>query len=172
MELRKFKALNDVADTADYIAILEAFDAIPQLQELKELARRRGGIAPGKTVLDIGCGFGLETLRLAQIVGPDGNICGLDKSDAFVAEAKRRADAGNCRIQYQTGDAVNLPFEDESFDCVRAERILIYLNDFKSAVAEMLRVLKPGGHLALIEPDFSTLTINVTNRTLLRQVID
>ncbi|MES0808061.1 methyltransferase domain-containing protein [Roseibium sp. SCPC15] len=172
MELRNFKALNNLADTSDYVAMLEAFDAIPQLRELKEIARQRGGIANGKSVLDIGCGFGLETVRLAQLVGPEGHVNGLDKSDAFIAEARRRAEAVSCRVTYQSGDATNLSFEDASFDCVRAERLLIYLKDFQSVLAEMRRVLRPGGHLALIEPDFSTITINVADRELLRKVID
>ncbi|MEM9635551.1 MAG: methyltransferase domain-containing protein [Pseudomonadota bacterium] len=172
MELRNFKALNDVTDTAEYVAMLEMFDAIPQLQELKELARYRSGIVPGKSVLDVGCGFGLETLRLAGIVGAEGRIVGLDKSDDFIGEARRRAEAAGCRIDYRTGAAQELPFEDGSFDCVRAERLLIYLKDFSLAVAEMRRVLKPGGSLALIEPDFSTSTINVKNRRLLRRVMD
>ena len=172
MELRNFKALNDVADTSDYIAMLEAFDAIPQLRELKEIARQRSGIGNGQSVLDIGCGFGLETLRLAEVAGPDVSVHGLDKSEFFIAEAKRRAETKNLRIDFQTGDATNLPFDDGSFDYVRAERLLIYLKDFQSVIAEMRRVLKPGGHLALIEPDFSTVTINVANRTLFRKVIE
>ncbi|MES0879559.1 methyltransferase domain-containing protein [Roseibium sp. SCP14] len=172
MELRNFKALNNLADTSDYVAMLEAFDTIPQLRELKEIARERGGIASGKSVLDIGCGFGLETLRLAEIAGPEGRVNGLDKSDAFIAEARRRAEAAGHPINYQIGDATSLPFEDSSFDCVRAERLLIYLKNFQSVIAEMKRVLKPGGHLALIEPDISTITINVTDRALLRKVID
>lgn len=173
MELRHFKAMNKVHDTSGYVAALEAFDSIPQLRELKVLARQRGGIVPGGSVLDIGCGFGLETLRLADEIGSTGTIAGVDISPDFIAEARTRAEkAGAAAIDYQVGDAHNLPFEDGTFDSVRAERMLIYLKDVSSALAEMNRVLKPGGRLALIEPDFSTNTINIGNRHLMRRIVD
>ena len=126
-----------------YVAALEAFDAIPELQELKLLGHQRGGIAPGKSVLDVGCGFGLETLRLADLAKP-GRIVGLDKSADFIVEAKARAAAAKLAIEFDVGDAETLPYPDGSFDCVRAERLLIYLTDPAKAVAEMKRVAKPG----------------------------
>ncbi|WP_395175131.1 methyltransferase domain-containing protein [Roseibium alexandrii] len=172
MELSKFKALNDVDSVNAYISALEAFDGIAELQELKDLARVRGGVAEGKSILDVGCGFGLETRRLAEAVGAQGSVCGLDKSADFITEAQRRAEAAGQSIDYQTGDAAALPFGEGSFDCVRAERILIYLSDFSAALSEMRRVLKPSGKIAMIEPDFSTNTINISNRALARRVLD
>ncbi len=172
MELSKFKALNDVDSVNAYISALEAFDGIAELQELKELARARGGVAAGKSILDVGCGFGLETRRLAEAAGSQGKVHGLDKSADFIKEAQRRAEAAGQPIAYQTGDATALPYGDNSFDCVRAERILIYLTDVSAALSEMCRVLKPSGKIALIEPDFSTNTINISDRTLARRVLD
>nr|WP_319386701.1 methyltransferase domain-containing protein [uncultured Roseibium sp.] len=172
MELRHFKAMNEVQDTSGYVAALEAFDSIPQLQELKVLARQRGGIVPGGSVLDIGCGFGLETLRLADEIGATGTIAGVDISPDFITEARTRAEKAGTAIDYRVGDAHDLPFATGIFDSVRAERMLIYLKDVSSALAEMKRVLKPGGRLALIEPDFSTNTINIGNRHLMRRIVD
>lgn len=172
MDLRNFKAMNKVTEPSAYISALEAFDGIEELQDLKRLARERGGIAPGKTVLDAGCGFGLETLRLAETVAPSGKVHGLDKSEDFISEARKRAEAAGAEIDYRTGDATDLPFEDKLFDCVRCERMLMYLTEFESAVAEMKRVLRPGGRLALIEADFSTNTVNIANRPLVRKVLD
>ncbi|WP_421982274.1 methyltransferase domain-containing protein [Roseibium sp.] len=172
MELRHFKAMNKVHDTSGYVTALEAFDSIPQLRELKVLARQRGGIVPGGSVLDIGCGFGLETLRLANEIGPSGMVSGVDISPDFIAEARSRAEQAEAAIDYRVGDAHDLPFAAASFDSVRAERMLIYLKDVSGALAEMKRVLKPGGRLALIEPDFSTNTINIGNRRLMRRIVD
>lgn len=172
MELSKFKALNDVDSVNAYISALEAFDGIAELQELKDLARVRGGVAAGKSILDVGCGFGLETQRLANVAGAKGFVSGLDKSADFIKEAQRRAEAAGQSIAYQTGDATALPYGDNSFDCVRAERILIYLSDFRAALSEMRRVLNPSGKIALIEPDFSTNTINISDRALTRRVLD
>ena len=66
----------------------------PELQELKALARERGGFAPGKSLLDVGCGFGLETLRLARLAGAGGAVAGIDKSADFVADAARAGRRG------------------------------------------------------------------------------
>lgn len=170
ISLDQFKAMDKAANVPAYVAALEAFDAIPELQELKALARTRGGVAPGRSVLDVGCGFGLETLRLAANAIP-GRVAGIDKSADFIAEAKARAAAAGLAIAFDVGDADALPYPDASFDCVRAERLLIYLADPAKAIAEMKRVARPGGRIALIEPDFGTTTINLPNRPMVRRAL-
>lgn len=170
ISLKQFTAVDRASNVRAYVAALEAFDAIPELQELKLLGHQRGGIAPGKSVLDVGCGFGLETLRLADLAKP-GRIVGLDKSADFIVEAKARAAAAKLAIEFDVGDAETLPYPDGSFDCVRAERLLIYLTDPAKAVAEMKRVARPGAGIALIEPDFGTTTINLPNRPMVRRAL-
>lgn len=66
VQLHAFTDLDRAPSIAPYVAALEAFDALPQLQELKVLARERARIGDGTTVLDVGCGFGLESLQLAR----------------------------------------------------------------------------------------------------------
>ncbi len=171
ISLNQFTAVDRAANVSAYVAALEAFDAIPELQELKALARERGGIAPGSRVLDVGCGFGLETLRLARLVAPGGAVTGLDKSADFIADAAKRAVAAHLDAGFKVGDAEALPFPDRGFDSVRAERLLIYLNDPAKAVAEMKRVARPGGSIAIIEPDFGTTTVNLPDRPTLRRAL-
>ncbi len=170
--LRQFTAAHSV-DTAgnvgSYAAALEAFDRIDELQELKALARTRGGFGPGRSVLDVGCGFGLETLRFAAT--PGAVVAGIDRSADFIAEGRRRAAEAGLVVDFRVGEATALPFPAASFDCVRAERVLIYLADFAVAIREMRRVARPGGGIALIEPDFSTTTINLPNRPLVRRAL-
>ena len=170
VSLKQFTAMDRAADVAAYVTALEAFDAIPELQELKALGRERGGIAPRKSVLDVGCGFGLETLRLAALAKP-GRTVGIDKSADFIADAKARAAAAKVAVGYDVGDAEALPYADASFDCVRAERLLIYLEDPAKAVAEMRRVTKPGGRIAIIEPDFASTDINLPDRPMVRRTL-
>lgn len=169
LSLNAFTAIDDVERATTYIGALEAFNRAEQLQELKLL--ERSSIPVGSAVLDVGCGFGLETLALAHKAGPGATVCGLDKSEHFIAEAKRRAAALGLSIEYRTGVAHELPYADASFDHVRAERLLIYFEDVPRALSEMRRVLRPTGVLALIEPDFSTATINVSDRGLLRRIM-
>ena len=169
LSLHEFESLDQVKALRTYIDALIAFDAIEQLQELKRIERAL--VRPTSSVLDVGCGFGLETERLARLVSPGSPVAGIDESAHFIAEAGRRAAAAGLHIDYRAGLAEKLPYADASFDHVRAERLLIYLTDVQKALAEMKRVLRPGGVLALIEPDFGTTTINLGDRALVRRVM-
>ncbi len=172
MELHNFTDLNRVSDVAPCVAALEAFDAIPELQELKALAGNHAGIGPGTKLLDVGCGFGLWSLKLAALVDPGGQVTGIDKSAAFIKAAKMRAKGAKAGIDFQVGDAQDLPFEDGTFDVARSERVLLYLPDPTQALKEMRRVTKKGGAVTAIEPDFGTNAINVADRDLARRVLN
>lgn len=169
LSLNAFTAIDETGQAATYIAALEAFDRIGELQELKSLERAMVG--PGSAILDVGCGFGLETMPLARRAGEGATVCGLDRSEAFIAEARRRAGEQGLSIDYRVGDASALPYADKSFDHVRAERLLIYFDDVERVVAEMRRVLRADGVMALIEPEFCTTTVNVSDRALVRRVM-
>jgi ubiquinone/menaquinone biosynthesis C-methylase UbiE len=171
VSLKNFEHLDNVGDAAAYVHALEVFDAQREIQELKAIALERTDVTAGRSVLDVGCGFGLETLRLAKRVGPTGSVTGLDSSAVFLAEARRRAAAAGLSIDFRQGDAAQLPFQDGSFDIGRAERLLIYLDDPGAAVSELKRVVRPGGSIALIEPDFETNAINVPDRALTRRIL-
>jgi SAM-dependent methyltransferase len=170
LSLSAFTAVDRVEELRTYIDALVAFDGIAQLRELKQSARAL--VQPSARVLDVGCGFGLETTRLAYLAGP-GSVAGIDKSAHFIEEARRRAAAAGLEIDYKVGGADALPWPDASFDHVRAERLLIYFEDdvLRRAVAEMKRVLRPGGVLALIEPEFGTTTVSLEDRNLVRKIM-
>lgn len=170
VEIHAFTDLDREGSLAPYISALEIFDARPQLQELKALARAH--IHPGDTVLDVGCGFGLETLKLAPLVEPGGKVTGIDKSAAFIKEAQTRAAQARASIDFQVGDAEAMAFEDDAFDVARAERVLVYLPDPKQALSEMRRVTRGGGTVTAIEPDFGTNSINFSDRALTRRILE
>ncbi|HSD91920.1 MAG TPA: methyltransferase domain-containing protein [Methyloceanibacter sp.] len=172
VQLHAFTNLDHAASIQPYVAALEAFDALPQLQELKVLARKRAQIGDGTAVLDVGCGFGLESLRLAHMVAPGGKVAGIDKSADFIKEAEARAGEAKLTIAFQVADAEALPFADGAFDVARAERVLVYLPEPKRALQEMRRVTRSGGMVTAIEPDFGTNAINLADRTLVRRVLD
>ncbi len=113
----------------------------------------------------------LETERIAKLVTSGPPVAGIDASAHFIEQAEHRAQAAGLTIDYRVGHAEQLPYAAASFDHVRAERVLIYIDDVQQAVSEMRRVLKPGGSLAIIEPDFGTTTVNVADRDLVTRVM-
>jgi SAM-dependent methyltransferase len=171
ISLKEFVSASHGTEFSSYISALESFDRLEQLQELKALGHERTGIHDGARVLDVGCGFGLETLRLARLAAPSGSVAGCDLSSDFLAEARRRASAAKVDITFEQARVETLPYPDQSFGIVWSERLLIYVSDVTRAAAEMLRVLRTGGYVACIEPDISTTTVNLADRSLVRRVM-
>jgi ubiquinone/menaquinone biosynthesis C-methylase UbiE len=152
INVKIFEDVDDSDKLRSYIEILDKFDALPGIQALKKAAIERCGIQAGTSILDDGCGAGLETVRLARFVGSTGKVIGLDASQAFIAEARRRADGPGLPNEYLEGEAHRLPFQDDSFELSRAERLFLYLRDPVKERAELVRVTKSRGIVYLIEP--------------------
>lgn len=106
----------------------------------------------GVTVVELGCGPGFYSRKLAQRF-PQISVTGIDRSESQVRSARQRAVAqkvSNCT--FERVNALALPSADASFDILIASRILTVLPDHDRAVAEMFRVLKPGGRCFIAEP--------------------
>ena len=106
----------------------------------------------GATVLDLGCGAGLDSLIAAQRVGPEGRVIGIDFSDAMLMRARQAAaQAGIDNAEFRRADAEELPFDDDSFDVALANGIF-NLNPAKDAIlGELVRVVRPGGAVYVAE---------------------
>jgi arsenite methyltransferase len=107
-------------------------------------------LAPGQTVLDLGCGAGLDTLIAAERVGPGGRVLGLDFSAGMLARA-RQAAAGRDRAVFLQGDAERLPLASASVDAALVNGIF-NLNPARAQIfAELARVVAPGGQVFAAE---------------------
>ncbi len=116
-------------------------------REERRMTMDRLAIEPASNVLDVGCGTGNYTRHLA-VAAPEGLVVGIDASEAMVANAARRGGGDN--LAYLRGDAGELPFRDGQFDAVCCVGVLHMLERPMSALAEMVRVLAPGGRLVVV----------------------
>lgn len=113
-------------------------------------------LTPGMRLLDVGCGPGSITLGLAERLAP-GEVVGLDLSAETLAAARQDAvTRGISNLRYEEGSVYALPFSDASFDAVFAHQVLQHLQEPGTAIAEMLRVLRPGGFVAVRDVDWGT----------------
>jgi len=110
-------------------------------------AARETGLAPGGSALDIACGSGKLTADLARLAGAAGRVVGLDFSPQMLEVARRE----HPRLEFLEGDALNLPFEDASFDASTIAFGLRNLADPVRGLREMLRVVKPSGRVVVLE---------------------
>jgi ubiquinone/menaquinone biosynthesis C-methylase UbiE len=125
-------------------------------------------LSSGQSVLDIGCGPASDTLALADLVGPTGRVVGIDRDAGMIAAANdRAASAGATNVEHLHVNAVVLPFQDNSFGSCRSERVFQHLPDPSRVLAEVTRVLKPGGYLVLADPDFASMSTATTDQELL-----
>jgi ubiquinone/menaquinone biosynthesis C-methylase UbiE len=102
-------------------------------------------IQPGQRVLDVACGTGVLARAVAERVGPEGVVVGLDVNEGMLAVARRKAP----QLEWRPGIAESLPFERDSFDAVVSQFGLMFFEDRWAAIKEMIRVLRPGGRLAV-----------------------
>lgn len=130
------------------------------------------GLAPGERVLDVGCGSGVVTRAIASRVLPGGTVVGADSSPALLALAHEYAQAeGLAAIEWRVADCRELPFADASFDAVIAATVLAHVPGAERALAEMVRVTRPGGRVAVFDFDGDGFLFTHPDRPLTRRIV-
>jgi SAM-dependent methyltransferase len=111
-----------------------------------------GSLATGERVVDIGCGAGIDSLIASEMVGHEGQVVGVDMTDAMLekAEASRRR-LGRANVEFRRGFGEELPVSDGWADVVISNGVLNLMPDKLRALREMARVLKPGGRLQVAD---------------------
>ena len=147
----------------------DSFAEKTQVQEFERLYRQAStlldterqlwpdmGIVTGQRVLDLGCGSGVITRELAKQVYPAQTV-GMDISQALIEKGLRiyaeRGQRSQKNINFQQGSVYSLPFADNSFDIVYARLLFQHLTAPLEALTNVLRILKPGGKLCILDVD-------------------
>jgi ubiquinone/menaquinone biosynthesis C-methylase UbiE len=121
------------------------------LASVNELMLDLAGVTVGSRVLDLGAGTGEQTLLAAWRVGPGGTVLATDISAPMLDQAREAARAGGLEnVQTRVMDAQRLEFDPHSFDAAIARFSLQFIPDVQRALAEVRRVLKPGGRFAAV----------------------
>ncbi len=142
---------------AEYIGYGDVLDAMPTvaLESFVGVGNPASfaALAEGDRVLDVGCGAGLDALVAAAAVGPDGEVTGVDITPVMIERACEAAAAAPwASVTFLVADAAeHLPFDDGSFDVVQSNGCLNLSPHKRELLAEVHRVLRPGGRLALCD---------------------
>ena len=141
---------------ADRVAEDERLVAQAALFDL--LTRRvlqEAGLAPGMRVLDLGSGSGNVARLAAELVGPDGQVVGIERDPEAVKLAQRHTDAGN--VEFRVGDVQTLEGIEDGFDAVIGRLIIMYTPDPVAAIRQAATRVQPGGLVCLHEADLEYL---------------
>jgi arsenite methyltransferase len=131
-------------------------------------------LQPGERVLDIGAGPGLLVAEMAEAVGQSGRVTGLEISDSMLALGRRRCAESPIRerVAFVKADAVALPFPDGMFDVAVSTQVYEYVADLKAALAELHRVLRPGGRALIIDTDWDSIVWNAADQERMQKLLN
>ncbi|PLT28330.1 demethylmenaquinone methyltransferase [Peribacillus deserti] len=131
-----------------------------QHKKWRNTTMKQMGVKPGDTALDLCCGTADWTIALAQAAGPKGRVIGLDFSKNMLKVGREKVQSLNLKqVELIHGNAMDLPFEDNSFDYVTIGFGLRNVPDYMTVLTEMHRVLKPGGMAVCLETSQPTLPV-------------
>lgn len=162
-----FDSVDTSKDPAAFSAYLKGVAGLGVVQAYITRSIELLGLGAGDSFAEVGCGVAHDLPYLARAIGASGNIILIDNSAEMLNAAAREAAAisGECpQIRIQNADAHSLPVETGTLDAIRVVRVLQHLKDPQQVLGEMMRVLKTGGKLCAIEPDWTKTTIASNDR--------
>jgi arsenite methyltransferase len=133
---------------------LEAVYSTADVRAQREETLRLLALKPRESVIDVGCGPGFLCESMADCVGPDGRVLGIDVSPDLVELARRRNQ--RAWLTYEIGDALALAAPDQSFDVAVCTQVLEYVSDIDGGIRELFRVLKTGGRALIVDTEWNS----------------
>lgn len=150
---------------AKYYDLIVSVISLGREKKLREATLDVVEISPGSEILEVGCGTGSLAVAAKRRQGDTGRVVGIDPSGGMIHSAHAKAHKAGLEVDFQVGVIEKLDFEDNSFDVVLSSLMMHHLpgEDLKrAAIAEVLRVLKPGGTFLIVDMDptsFSLVTM-------------
>ncbi len=163
-----FSDVDAAGDTSTFVAYLDG--AARAVKSFRQIGDDLLQLGDGSRLIDVGCGTGDATASLAVRVSPSGFAVGVDSSEVMVTEARKRSAASGLPLEFKVASAHELPFPDDYFDACTAERLFVHLTEPGRVLAEMVRVLKPGGRLVVREGDLDLVGIDASDKVTTRAV--
>jgi SAM-dependent methyltransferase len=124
---------------------------------------------PGERLVDVGVGPGFLAAAAAERVAASGYVCGVDISEPLLAYARERTTLP--WLEFRHGDATALPFDDAQFDAAVSMQVLEYVPDVDAALAEIARVLRPGGRALVVDTDWDSIVWHARDRARADRVL-
>lgn len=129
-------------------------------------------LAPGLHVLDVGCGSGEDAVAIAGIVSPSGKVTGIDNNEDMLHAARQLAAKTGAPVAFEFAESHDLPYEDDTFDRTRADRVFQHLHKPADTLAEMIRVTRHGGWISVLDVDWASLLIDAAHPALTRRILE
>lgn len=167
----QFHSVDLATNPAFFAQFMDTSHRLTTAQSYKQAIMEQLAIQEGAVILDVGCGTGQDAQDLARAVGPHGRVIGIDSSATMLQEARARAIDTQLPVEYVLADATQLPFADASFDGCQASRVLGHLREPDKALAEMVRVTRPGARIVAADGDLDATIVDIPDRNLARKVI-
>lgn len=168
--LGSFSHVDADPHAAALIAALDEQASLPAIQRLRATATELLRPRLGDRLLDVGCGTGEVARTLAGLVGAGGTVVGVEPSVTMLDEARRRT-GDHIRVDFRAGDISRLDFDDATFDGVTSERVFQHLDSPASAIAELVRVTKPGGRIVVIDTDWGMHAIHGADPAVTARIV-
>ena len=152
---------------------IEAIYRTSDVAAQRRTTLRALALGPGERVLDVGCGPGFLAAEMGAAVGATGRVVGIDRSPAMLALAHARCDSAGCgpQVELHPGDARRLPAAEGDFDAAVAVLTYEFSGDVDAALAELYRVLRPGGRAVVVDTDWDSIVWHSSDRFRMEQVL-
>jgi ubiquinone/menaquinone biosynthesis C-methylase UbiE len=170
--LGSFSTVDSAPDAEVLVAALDEQASLPPIQRLRASAIELLGVRLGHHVVDVGCGIGDLARAIAGRVGSTGRVVGIDHSQVMLDEARRRLRSTTVPVELLAQDATELTVASYTFDAAVCERVFQHLAAPERAMAELVRITRPGGRVVVIDTDWGMHAIHGADARLTEVIVD